>query len=66
MTALNVGHALETDTQIGPVVDETHLAQNLSYIDIARAGGGTVTGGDRPNRDTVGYFMTPVQGTLFF
>ncbi len=59
MAALNVGHALETGVQMGPVVDERQLAQNLEYIDIARKEGGMVTGGARLERKTQGFFMAP-------
>ncbi len=59
MTALNVGHALRSDTQIGPVVDASQLQQDLDYVDIASKEGGKVVGGQRLNRDTEGFFMAP-------
>lgn len=60
LAGLRVGHALEAATQIGPVVDETQLKQNLDYIGIARAQGGHLRhGGERVRRETEGYFMTP-------
>jgi aldehyde dehydrogenase (NAD+) len=59
MTALNVGHALRSETQIGPVVDEKQLQHDLDYVDIAAKEGGKVTGGQRLNRDTEGFFMAP-------
>src|SRR5690606_14329658 len=37
--ALKVGHALHPDTQIGPVVDDSQLQQNLNYIAIGRQEG---------------------------
>ena len=58
--ALKVGHALEDGTQIGPVVSEGQLAQNLDYIEIGKAEGAELlTGGGRLERATDGYYMTP-------
>ncbi|MFT7596699.1 MAG: acyl-CoA reductase-like NAD-dependent aldehyde dehydrogenase, partial [Paracoccaceae bacterium] len=58
--ALRVGHALHSDTQIGPVVDETQLAQDLDYIKTARAQGGNLrAGGDLVRCDTNGFFLQP-------
>ncbi len=58
--ALKVGHALEDGTQIGPVVSESQLAQNLDYIGIGKAEGAELLcGGNRLNRPTEGHFMAP-------
>ncbi|AMN51704.1 aldehyde dehydrogenase [Labrenzia sp. CP4] len=59
MQALKVGNALEDGVQMGPVVDERQLQQNLSYVDIAAKEGGKVQGGERLNRDTEGFYMAP-------
>jgi aldehyde dehydrogenase (NAD+) len=60
ISALTVGHALEASTQIGPVVDESQLAQNEDYIRIGEAEGARlVTGGERLNRPTEGFFQRP-------
>lgn len=57
---LRVGHALHQDTQIGPVVDATQLAQDVDYIDIARRQGGVLrAGGERVSRETEGFFLQP-------
>ena len=57
---LNIGDALDPDTHIGPVVDETQLAQDLRYIDLAaQEGGELVFGGQRLNRKTEGFFLEP-------
>ena len=64
--AMVVGHALKDGTQIGPVVSESQLEENLAYMELARAEGGEVLcGGERVSRDTEGYYMTPavVAGT---
>lgn len=58
--AFKVGHALEAGTQLGPVVSEGQLAQNLAYIDKGRAEGAELLcGGTRLERATDGYFMAP-------
>ncbi|WP_420857727.1 aldehyde dehydrogenase family protein [Marivivens marinus] len=58
--ALNVGHALEAGTQIGPVVSEGQLKQNLDYVDVGKGEGAELLcGGDRLNRPTEGYYMAP-------
>lgn len=55
-----VGHALAEGTQIGPVVSEGQLEQNLEYMRIGRDEGAQVLcGGERLTRDTKGYFMSP-------
>jgi len=59
MTALKVDNAIKPGTQIGPVVDERQLAHNLRYVDIARDEGGEVYGGERLQRDTPGFYMSP-------
>ncbi|RQH06997.1 aldehyde dehydrogenase family protein [Paraburkholderia dinghuensis] len=59
MSALRVGHALDAATHIGPVVDESQLAQDERYIAIAREEGGTVFGGQRVESATKGFFLTP-------
>ena len=58
--AMVVGNALEPQTQMGPVVSAGQLEQNLANIELARQEGGEVLcGGERVERDTEGYFMTP-------
>ncbi|WP_343079140.1 aldehyde dehydrogenase family protein [Ostreiculturibacter nitratireducens] len=58
--ALKVGHALEDGTQIGPVVSDTQLSQNLDYVQAGKAEGAELLcGGERLNRSTEGYFMSP-------
>jgi alpha-ketoglutaric semialdehyde dehydrogenase len=58
--ALRVGHAHAEGTQIGPVVSEGQLAANLAWIDRGRAeGADLLTGGQRLDRPTQGYFMAP-------
>ena len=46
--AMVVDHALKEGTQMGPVVSETQLNENLAYMDLAREEGGEVLcGGER-------------------
>lgn len=59
MQALNIGNPLDEATQIGPVVSEKQLENNLSYIDIAAEEGAEVIGGERLTRNTEGYFQAP-------
>jgi aldehyde dehydrogenase (NAD+) len=57
---VNVGHALDPKTQIGPVVSESQLRQDLDYIRIGREEGARlVWGGERLERDTKGWFLQP-------
>ncbi|HKT74075.1 MAG TPA: aldehyde dehydrogenase family protein [Steroidobacteraceae bacterium] len=59
MLALRVGHALDPDTQMGPVVDEQQLRRNLDYVAIGRAEGAELFGGSRVDARTKGFFMQP-------
>lgn len=58
--AFKVGHALKDGVQIGPVVSEGQLAQNLDYVAVGLAEGAELLcGGTRLQRETEGYFMAP-------
>lgn len=58
--AMVVDHALKDGTQIGPVVSEGQLAENLAWVEKGRAEGAELAcGGERLNRDTEGYYMSP-------
>jgi alpha-ketoglutaric semialdehyde dehydrogenase len=59
MANLKVDNGLKPGTQIGPVVDERQLRQNLRYVDLAREEGGQVHGGERLQRDSPGFYMAP-------
>ncbi len=63
MEALVVDNALKPGTQMGPVVDDAQLQQDLAYIEIGRSEGAEViTGGEQLERDTEGCYLAP---TLF-
>jgi len=60
MKKLKVDNALAEGTVIGPVVDESQMAQDERYIQIARDEGGELAwGGERLNRDTKGHYLSP-------
>ena len=55
-----VDDAVKPGTQIGPVVDQSQLDQDLSYIRIGRdEGAKLVAGGELLNRDTPGFYLAP-------
>jgi acyl-CoA reductase-like NAD-dependent aldehyde dehydrogenase len=55
--ALRIGDALDPTTQIGPVVDQKQLDQNLAYVRLAREEGCSVSGGELGNGP--GFFQRP-------
>jgi len=60
MGTLRVDDALKPDTEIGPVVDQSQLDQDLSYVKIAQDEGGRIAaGGQRLQRATEGFYMAP-------
>jgi alpha-ketoglutaric semialdehyde dehydrogenase len=60
MKGLVVDDALKAGTHIGPVVDQNQLDQDLSYLKIgADEGAKLALGGERVQRATPGFYMTP-------
>ena len=58
--AITVGNPLDLTTDSGAVASETQLAQNLQFVETAKAEGATLTaGGSRVNADTGGSYMAP-------
>lgn len=57
--SLKVDNALKAGTEIGPVVDQNQLDQDLRYIELAREEGCEVIGGERLNRETEGFYLSP-------
>ncbi|MEN0088079.1 MAG: aldehyde dehydrogenase family protein, partial [Pseudomonadota bacterium] len=57
---MKVGHALEAGTQIGPVVSEQQLNENLAYVDLGKSEGAELAcGGVRLDMPYQGYYMSP-------
>ena len=60
---MKVDHALNPGTQMGPVVDQVQLEQDLEYLKIGLSEGAEiVSGGKQLERKTKGYYLAP---TLF-
>ncbi len=60
MASLTIDDALKAGTDIGPVVDQSQLDQDLKYVEIAKSEGGKVAaGGERLKRGTEGFYMAP-------
>jgi acyl-CoA reductase-like NAD-dependent aldehyde dehydrogenase len=60
MRALVVDDALKAGTQIGPVVDQNQLDQDLSYIRIGQEEGARLAaGGELLKRDAPGFYLAP-------
>ncbi len=58
--ALKVGHALEEGTQMGPVVSEQQLQENLAYVELGQSEGAELAcGGHRLELQHDGYYMSP-------
>ncbi|MCP9484154.1 aldehyde dehydrogenase family protein [Shimia sp. CNT1-13L.2] len=56
---LKIGNPLDSSVQMGPVVSEKQLFNNLSYVDVAKHEGAEVIGGERLTLETEGYFQAP-------
>jgi alpha-ketoglutaric semialdehyde dehydrogenase len=60
MKGLVVDDALKASTQIGPVVDQAQLDQDLSYLKIGvDEGAKLAAGGERVERASPGFYLTP-------
>jgi aldehyde dehydrogenase (NAD+) len=60
LAALKVDDALAAGTDIGPVVDQSQLDTDLSYVAIGKGEGATLAfGGERITRAKDGYYFTP-------
>ena len=58
--AMQVGHALEQGTQMGPVVSQTQLDENLEYVRLGQSEGAELAcGGERLELATPGFYMSP-------
>lgn len=60
LKGLKVDNALDPSTHIGPVVDQSQLDQDLSYIEAGQKEGAKLAwGGERLNRETEGFYLQP-------
>ncbi len=58
--AIKVGHALEDGTQMGPVVSEQQLGENLAYVETGKSEGAELAcGGERLEMPHKGFYMSP-------
>lgn len=58
--AMKVGHALEDGVQMGPVVSEQQLKENLAYAELGQSEGAELAcGGARLDMPHDGYYMSP-------
>lgn len=66
MKTWKVGDARQQGIDMGPVVDGGQLAQDERYLDVARADGAEVIGGERVDAGAEGHFLAPalVLGTV--
>ena len=59
MRPWSVGDARRPGLDMGPVVDEEQLAQDCRYLDIARAEGARVVGGEPLSLGAKGHYLSP-------
>ena len=58
--AMKVGHALEAGTQMGPVVSQQQLNENLAYVDLGKSEGAELAcGGAQLEMPHQGFYMSP-------
>ncbi len=58
--AMKVGHALEQGTEMGPVVSDQQLQENLAYVELGKSEGAELAcGGQRLDMPHDGYYMSP-------
>ena len=58
--AMKVGHALEDGVQMGPIVSEQQLTENLAYVDLGQSEGAELAcGGVRLDMPHQGFYMSP-------
>jgi len=60
LKTLKVDNALTPGTDIGPVVDQSQLDQDMKYLEIGKSEGATLAvGGERVKRAAEGFYMAP-------
>lgn len=59
MSKLTVGDPLDSNVNIGPVVDEQQLKSNLAYIELAKQEADEVFGGEQLKLEAQGFYQKP-------
>jgi len=60
LSGLVIDDALKAGTHIGPVVDQSQLDQDLSYVEIGKKEGANLAwGGERLGKDKQGFYLQP-------
>jgi aldehyde dehydrogenase (NAD+) len=60
LSKINVGHAMEKDSHVGPVVDQSQLKQDTDYIEIGKSEGAKLAfGGELLTKATPGFYLQP-------
>ena len=60
ISKINVGHAMEKETHVGPVVDQSQLKQDTDYIEIGKSEGAKLAfGGELLKKATPGFYLQP-------
>lgn len=60
VSQLKVGHSLDADMDIGPVINKSQMEKDLFYIELGRKEGATlISGGEPLVRQTKGNFISP-------
>jgi 5-carboxymethyl-2-hydroxymuconic-semialdehyde dehydrogenase len=57
---IKIGHPLDPETEVGPLIHERHLSKVMSYFDVARDEGASITvGGNSHDGPGGGHYVTP-------
>ncbi|MBL1422043.1 MAG: aldehyde dehydrogenase family protein [Alphaproteobacteria bacterium] len=59
MSKLTVGDPLDSNVNIGPVVDERQLKSNLAYVELAKQEADEVFGGEQLELEAQGFYQKP-------
>jgi acyl-CoA reductase-like NAD-dependent aldehyde dehydrogenase len=59
MDRWSVGDARQAGIEMGPVVDDSQLQQDLHYLQVARMEGATVVGGELLSLGVTGHYLSP-------
>jgi aldehyde dehydrogenase (NAD+) len=57
--SVRVGDPRETDTLVGPLIDEAAYSRMQRALDAAKGAGGTITGGERMSAPSIGAYVRP-------